>query len=100
MAENTTITAKTRTANGDMLDAIGRAFPLIDEPLKRIAMLNSMLATTDRLQLEGVAFEGFEEMLYDIEDCLVQAGYALLPAFDRWKEERAGRVDKPVTGAD
>lgn len=100
MAESAGITAKTQAANLDMLDAIGRAFPMIDEPLKRIAMLNSMLATTDRLQLEGVAFEGFEEMLYDIEDCLVQAGYALLPAFDRWKEERAGRLDKPVTGAD
>ena len=100
MARTAGITAKAQTANLDMLDAIGRAFPMIDEPLKRIAMLNSMLATTDRLQLEGVAFEGFEEMLYDIEDCLVQAGYALLPAFDRWKEERAGRSDRPVTGAD
>lgn len=96
MAKSTTITAQTQTANEDVLDAIGRAFPLIDEPLKRIAMLNSMLATTDRLQLEGPAFEGLEEMLYDIEDCLVQAGYALLPAFDRWKERRA----KAVTGAD
>ncbi|MCR5258304.1 MAG: hypothetical protein K6E40_09120 [Desulfovibrio sp.] len=100
MAELAVTTTKAQTANGDMLDAIGRAFPLIDEPLKRIAMLNSMLATTDRLQLEGVAFEGFEEMLHDIEDCLVQAGYALLPAFDRWKEERAGRSGRPVTGAD
>lgn len=91
MARTAVTTAKAQTANEDVLDAIGRAFPLIDEPLKRIAMLNSMLATTDRLQLEGVAFEGFEEMLYDIEDCLVQAGYALLPAFDRWKERREAR---------
>lgn len=96
MAENTTITAQTQTANEDVLDAIGRAFPLIDEPLKRIAMLNSMLATTDRLQLEGVAFEGFEEVLYDIEDCLMQAVRALNPAFCQWQV----RLDRAVTGAD
>ncbi len=96
MAENTTITAQAQTANLDMLDAIGRAFPLIDEPLKRIAVINSMLATTDRLQLEGVAFEGFEEMLYDIEDCLVQATRALNPAFCQWQVRR----DRAVTEAD
>ena len=96
MAENTTITTQAQTANEDTLDAIGRAFPLVDETLKRIAILNSMLATTDRLWLEGVAFEGFEEVLYDIEDCLMQAARALNPAFCQWQV----RLDSAVMGAD
>lgn len=98
MAGTAGITAKAKTANRNALDAIGEAFPLIDEPLKRIAMLNSMLATTDRLQIEGVAFEGFEETLYDIEASLTQAAYALNAQFKRWQDERADVA--PSAGAD
>ena len=96
MAELAGITAKAQTANEDMLDAIGRAFPMIDEPLKRIALLNSMLAGARSLHLEGAGFDGFEEMLYDIEDCLAHAVHALNPAFCQWQVRR----DRAVTGAD
>lgn len=96
MAGTAVITAKAQTANEDMLDAIRRAFPAVDESLKRIAMLNSLLATTDRLQLEGDAYAGFEEVLYGIEDALTLAARAMTPAFNRWQVRR----DRAVTGAD
>lgn len=81
MAESTIIT------DGNV-DAIRRAFPAVDESLKRIAMLNSMLAGARSLHLEGDAYAGFEEVLYGIEDALTLAARAMTPAFNRWQAGR------------
>ena len=82
MAESTIIT------DGNV-DAIRRAFPAVDESLKRIALLNSMLTGARSLHLEGDAYAGFEEVLYGIEDALTLAARAMAPAFNRWQAGRS-----------
>lgn len=79
-------------------DAVHSAFGPVDEALSRIAMLNSLLAVADRLQVEGVAFKGLTEALYDVEASLAVAVRELEPAFKMTSTYL--RYPEPEAGAD
>lgn len=79
-------------------DAVHSAYAPVDEALSRIAMLNSLLATTDRLQVEGIAFKGLAEALYDVEASLTSAVRVLEPAFEMTSTCR--RWTRPAPSAD
>ncbi len=82
------------------IDAIRRAFPAVDESLKRIALLNSLLAGANSLHLEGDAYAGLEEVLYGIEDALTLAARAMTPAFNRWQAGREYAVPSNIIVSD